>query len=60
MAKSKRFTVKSENTGFSAGVSVITDRATGVQYLYYKSGYGGGMTVLVDKEGKPITADSGK
>lgn len=30
------------------------DRFTGVNYLFTKSGYGAGLTALVDKDGKPI------
>ncbi len=33
---------------------VITDTYTGVQYLYYYNARGGGITVLVDAEGKPL------
>ena len=30
------------------------DTQTGVQYFYHGGGYGGGMAVLVDAEGKPL------
>lgn len=33
---------------------IWVDTQTGVQYFYRSSGYGGGMTVLVDAEGKPL------
>ena len=33
---------------------VLVDRETGVNYLYVASGYSGGLTVLVDAQGKPI------
>ena len=33
---------------------VLVDRKTGVNYLWTASGYAGGLTVLVDAEGKPI------
>ena len=33
---------------------VLVDRLTGVNYLWAASGYAGGLTVLVDAEGKPI------
>ena len=36
------------------GFSVVMDRMTGVQYLYANWGHGGGMTVLVDRDGKPL------
>ena len=33
---------------------IIVDRETGVNYLYTSERYGGGLTVLVDADGKPI------
>jgi hypothetical protein len=33
---------------------ILVDRKTGVNYLWTASGYSGGLTVLVDAEGKPI------
>lgn len=35
-------------------VAIVTDTSTGVQYLVWKCGYGGGMCVLVDADGKPL------
>ncbi|WP_420907959.1 DUF6440 family protein [Macrococcus armenti] len=39
---------------------IVVDEQTGVQYLFSAMGYSGGMTVLVDKDGKPILADGFK
>lgn len=36
-------------------IRVIIDRTTGVCYLWCKSGYGAGMTVLLDADGTPLT-----
>ena len=33
---------------------ILIDRKTGVNYLWTSNGYAGGLTVLVDIEGKPI------
>ena len=33
---------------------VIRDNETGVLYLVHQEGYGMGLTVMVDSEGKPI------
>ena len=33
---------------------VLVDRKTGVNYLWVAAGYSGGLTVLVDAEGKPL------
>ena len=51
-----RFIVKSRET---AGLGteeriVLVDRETGVNYLWYKRGYGGGLTPLLNRDGKPI------
>jgi len=56
MEEEKRFEIVSEESR-SLGteiVRVIRDKETGVQYLFHKSGYGGGLTVLVGRDGKPI------
>ena len=52
--KNDRFIIKEKSGGFSVGTYVLVDRETGVNYLFANSGYSGGMTVLVDAEGKPI------
>jgi predicted choloylglycine hydrolase len=41
------------------GTRIITDEQTGVQYLFAYDGYAGGLTVLVDKDGKPMTREEG-
>ena len=33
---------------------VIRDNETGVLYLSHQAGYGVGLTVMVDQEGKPL------
>lgn len=33
---------------------IIRDKETGVNYLYNASGYGIGITPLLDKDGKPV------
>ena len=42
-----RFTVDYMNDG----AQIITDTETGVQYLFYKFGYGAGLTQLLPGEG---------
>ena len=51
--KDKRF-VKSYSQGTMDVIEVLVDRETGVDYLFRSSGYAGGMTPLLDREGKPI------
>jgi len=36
-------------------VEIWVDKLTGVQYLFHKNGYAGGLCPLVDPEGKPMT-----
>ena len=38
--------------------TIITDTKTGVQYLYAIWGSGAGLTVLVDRDGKPLVDES--
>lgn len=52
--KEKRFINAYNQSTFTTGTDIIVDRETGVNYLYYTNGTGGGLTVLLDREGKPI------
>jgi len=38
-------------------IEIIVDKETGVQYLICVNGYGGGVTPLLDKDGKPAVYD---
>ena len=38
-------------------VEIWVDKETGVNYLYRASGYAGGLTVLLDKDGKPVVTE---
>ncbi|MDX9917690.1 MAG: DUF6440 family protein [Gudongella sp.] len=58
MAK-KRFLVDYKE-GVMSSYKIIVDRETGVNYLYVSEGYGGGLTVLVDKDGKPVVTPMGR
>lgn len=49
---SKRFDVVYNER--SSGCKVLVDKETGVHYLYVWAGYGGGLTPLLDKDGKPV------
>ena len=53
MVKSERFE-KVYSQGMLNTTEIWVDRETGVNYLYHASGYSGGMTVLLDEEGKPV------
>ena len=54
MAKAEDRFVKVYSQG-SLNVSEIwVDKKTGVNYLFHASGYAGGLTPLLDRDGKPI------
>ena len=40
--------------GLSPQYRIAVDTATGVNYIIYNEGYAGGLTVLLDKDGKPV------
>ena len=54
--KSKRFICTEISGGTFDAVQprILVDRTTGVNYLWISSGYSGGLTVLLDADGKPI------
>lgn len=56
MAKTdNRFIVTYKQGGFSnPGVKILVDRQTGVNYLWAECSHAGGMTVLLDRDGKPV------
>ena len=50
--KEERFIkIHSENLGSEV---ILIDKKTGVNYLFVQSGYAGGLTPLLDRDGKPI------
>ena len=50
--KDERFIkVHSENMGSEM---IFVDRQTGVNYLFVSSGYAGGLTVLLNRDGTPV------
>ncbi len=40
--------------GAIEAMEIWVDKETGVNYIFHQSGYAGGMTPLLDKEGKPV------
>ena len=53
-ADSGRF-LRIDDDKFGAFCQIIVDKETRVMYLFRKHGYGGGLTVMVDADGKPLT-----
>jgi hypothetical protein len=49
----KRF-IEVYTQGVMTVIKIVIDTETGVQYLWYNSGYAGGLTPLLDSEGKPV------
>lgn len=49
----KRF-VRIYSQGFVETMEIWVDTQTGVNYLRQQSGNGGGLTVLLDRDGKPV------
>lgn len=54
MAKKDQRFIKTFSQGSMNPTEIWVDTETGVNYLYHGSGYGGGLTVLLDHEGKPV------
>ena len=54
MAKKQDRFIKTWSDGAFGSNEIWVDTKTGVNYLFHASGYAGGLTVLVDREGKPI------
>jgi hypothetical protein len=51
----KRFVkTYSQGNGLSTRMEIWVDMKTGVNYIFTQSGYAGGMTPLLDAQGKPI------
>ena len=49
----KRF-VKIYDDGAFGSNEIWVDKETGVNYLFHASGYAGGLTPLLDRDGKPV------
>lgn len=55
MAKDRFVKVYSQGNGLtSAQIEVFVDTVTGVNYIFRQDGYAGGLTPLLDPDGKPV------
>ena len=53
--KDVRFLVtKAPDDCFGAEAYIWVDKQTGVNYLYVQSGYAGGLTPLLNRDGTPV------
>ena len=50
----KRFIKTYTQSTFGTETKILVDRETGVNYLFHQSGHAGGLTPLLDKDGKPV------
>ena len=55
MAKGQRFD-KVYSQGTMTTMEIWVDKETGVNYVFHASGYAGGMTPLLDRDGKPVVS----
>ena len=54
MEKYERFVKIYSQRKMGSPMEIWVDKETGVNYLFHQSGYAGGMTPLLDKDGKPV------
>ena len=54
MAKAENRFVRLYSQGTLDRREIWVDKRTGVNYLFFQSGYAGGLTPLLDREGKPV------
>ena len=53
MSKDQRFE-KVYSQGTMNVTEILVDKVTGVNYLFRQNGYAGGLTPLLDRDGKPV------
>lgn len=58
--KDERFVEKYRQDTFTTSTKILVDRETGVNYLWCKDGYGGGLTPLLGSDGKPVITPRGE
>lgn len=52
--KDKRFIIAEKESSFINSIQIIVDKKTGVNYMWVSQGNAGGLTPLLDRDGKPI------
>ena len=55
MGKENRFEIVYQEAGLKSEKVIYVDKETGVNYLFIANGFGGGLTPLLDADGKPVT-----
>lgn len=54
--KDKRFVQLYKESSFSEEYKIMVDTVTGVNYIVWARGYAGGITPLLDREGRPVVS----
>ena len=54
MAKKEERFVNIYSQGTLSSVQILVDKETGVNYLFSASGYAGGLTPLLNRDGTPV------
>lgn len=60
MKQEKRFEAVYQESGVIGEKTIYVDKETGVNYLFVASGFAGGLTPLLDAEGKPVITKQGR
>lgn len=55
MAENKRFE-KIYSQGSLNVMEIWVDKETGINYIFHQSGYAGGLTPLLNRDGKPVVS----
>lgn len=51
--------IKVYSQGSFPVIEIWIDKETGVNYLFHCSGYAGGLTPLLNEDGKPVVSEVG-
>lgn len=54
MGKENRFEIVYQEAGLKSEKVIYVDKETSVNYLFIANGFGGGLTPLLDADGKPV------
>lgn len=49
-----------QKIALGSSIEVWVDKETGVNYIYRRDGYSGGLTVMLDADGKPVVSNMSK
>ena len=57
--ENNRFQLVFNELTMSSGSRILRDKETGVLYFFYHSGNAGGLTPLLDRDGRPMVDTAG-